>query len=780
MVNPIQGLRVTLRAADVADPIEALRNLNINILDLDRIRGISEEGVLPEDIRTLSNLSSDLEKELVGVFDETRNYSNYLSVLNDGRSAVDGNMTANASIIAASFKFNAIAANNMLISSELSTSRVSAWSSIGSSLYYGSKVTVGNQVELSNLTIDRPIKQRRFESEIPTHKVRIRINGVDYDAYAMKNIPIKLTGYFSSARNIYFTVTNAGPTSTFLRPSWVVTDLDNNNTLTFQNRLASTGTNRNSTITILGSRAKEKIIEFFYPITNIVGINLPNMRLYDFPTVEFPTLKTATLYGSDFKEMPNFKKYAPTLETLDISSTNLMRSNDPNLRSFNDIVVAKLPTSLKTLKMTACYAGDSSANLAVLDSLTSFVARGDGATGRRMSGISPAVNPLKIDTYDIALNLFDDIHPSVRISDTLRVLNISVNNMPSTANVQISTTNAVIEEIYANGNRCAFIDVNGKATLKTYYRADSPATGVITNLFSNCTNLTDVRVQNTNITGALPSFGTNTALSIFYAWSTKIQPADSTYAISETTFGSTITSGCRPKLKDFSLSSPLLSGSIHPNAMDGLVSLVSIFISSSSNGISGEVPQFRQSGSLRSVNLRLNNMTGPLHSFSANPNMTNINLSFNKLSGAVPGFRLSSLTTLVLNNNNFTSVGVLQCPSLRELNLSSNQITAIPDLSGCGSIQSLLLNSNPLTTNAYTAGTFVNLTALRNLNVSNCNLPRGDVDKILIDLGKNYDQNPRTNVEINLTGNQSPSNTEEMQTFILARLRTAGWTIRTA
>lgn len=779
MVSPIQGLRVTLRAADVADPVEALRNLNINILDLDRIRGIAEEGVLPEDIRTLSNLSSDLEKELIGVFDETRNYTNYLSVLNDGRSAVDGNMTANASIIAASFKFNAVAANNSLISSELSTSRVSAWSSIGGSLYYGSKVTVGNQVELSKLTIDRPIKQRRFESEIPTHKVRIRIDGVDYDAYAMKNIPVKLTGYFSSARNIYFTVTNAG-SGAFLRPSWVVTDLDNNNTVTFQNRLASTGTNRNSTITILGSRAKEKSIEFFYPVANIVGVNLPNMRLYDFPTVEFPALKTATLFGSDFKEMPNFSKYTPALETLDISNTNLMRSNNPDLRSFNNSVVAKLPVSLKTLRMTACYAGDSSANLSVIDSLTTFVARGDGATGRRMSGVSPAVNPLKIDTYDVALNVFDEIHPSVRSSDTLRVLNISANNLPPTANVQISPTNATIEEIYSNANRCSFIDVNGKGTLKTYHRAESSATGVITNLFNGCTNLTDVRVQNTNITGALPSFATNGSLSIFYAWSTKIQAADATYAISETTFGSTITSGCRPNLKDFSLSSPLLVGSIHPNAMDGLVSLVSIFISSTSNGISGEVPQFRQSGLLRSVNMRLNNLTGPLHSFSANPNMTNINLSFNKLSGAVPGFRLPSLTTLVLNNNNFTSVGTLQCPSLRELNLSLNQITTIPDLSGCGSIQSLLLNSNPLTTNAYTTGTFVNLTSLRNLNISNCNLPRGDIDRILVDLSKNYDLNPRTKVEINLTGNQSPSNTEEIQTFILARLRAAGWIVRTA
>lgn len=778
MVNPIQGLRVNLRAADVANPIEALRNLNIDILDLDRIRGIAEENVRPEDVRTLSGLSSDLEKELIGIFDETRNYTNYLSVLNDGRSAIDGNMTANASVVAASFKFNALAANNTLVSSELSTSRVSAWSTVGPSLYYGAKVTVDGQVELSSLNIDRPIKTRRFESEIPTHKVRITIDGTEYDAYAMKNIPVKLTGYFSSARNIYFSVTNAGSGS-FLRPSWVVTDNDTGSSVVFSNRISGQASVRNSIITILGSRAKEKTVEFFYPVSNIVTMVLPNMRLYDFPQVVFPSLTTATLSGSDFKEMPNFRQYAPALEALDVSNINLMRSSDSGLREFNDNVVARLSTTLKRITMNACYAGPASANLAVLSNLDYFVATGDGNTGRRMTGTSPAVNPLKIDTYNVGGNLFQEIHPSVRTSDTLRVLNISLNNLPPTSNVEISATNNVIEQIYANGNRSNFINVAGKSSLKTYYRTDSSATGSITSLFSGCTSLADIRLQNTNITGALPNFGANNpALTIFYAWNTRIQPADGTYVINDSTFGSSITGGCRPTLREFAVSSPLLSGSIQANAMDGLTALVSIFISSTTNGVSGSVPEFRQSGSLRSVNFRLNNMTGTVHSFSFNPNLVNLNLSFNKLSGSVPAFRLSFLTSLILNNNNFTAIGALQCPSLRELNAASCSITTIPDLTNCTALQNIILNSNPMSASAYTTDTFTNLTALRNLNLANCNLSRSDVDRILIDMAKNYDLNPRGRVEVNLTGNESPSQTEEIQTFIISRLRGAGWTIR--
>ena len=779
MVSPIQGLRVINRASDIGDPIEALKNINVNILDLDRIRGIQEEGVLPEDIITLSGLTSDFEKEIVGVYDEMMNYSNYLSALNDGRVAFDGNMTANASLIAASFKFNTLASNNTLISSDLSTSRVSAWSSLGSSLYYGAKVSVGSQVELSSLTIDRPIKPRRFESEVPTHKVRIRVDGIDYDAYAMKNMPVKFTGYFSSVRNIYFTVNNAGPGPAFLRPSWVVIDADGTNSVTFQNRLSGSGTNRNSIISVLGSRAKERDIEFYYPVSNIIGMVLPNAKLYSFPSVVFPSLTTATLSGSDFKEIPDFRRYTPSLLTLDISNVNLMRSNDLNLRSFNNEVVSRLPTTLTRLTIDRCFAGEASANLAIIDNLSFFSAVGDYNTGMRMTGVSPAVNPVKIDTYRIRDNLFSELHPSVRTSDTLRVLDFSFNNLSVEANTSISPTNNVIEEIIHNGNRSQFINVSGKTSLKLYHRSSSPASGVITDLFTGCTSLADIRVFGTNATGRLPSFSTNRSLAVFYAWSTRIQGADATYAIAETTFGSGPTSGCRETLKEFNLTSPLLTGEIHPNALDNLTALISFALSSTLNGVSGGLPEFRQSSALRSVNFRQNNLSGAMHSFSNNPRLTTINLGFNKLNGSVPILKLSSLLSLVLNNNNFTGVGVLECPSLRELNLSFNSITSIPSFSGAKSLQTISMSSNPMTSEAaYTPDTFTELTALKFLDLSNCNMTRAVVNQILLDLAKNYDLSPRVRVEVNLTGNAQPSPSEEIQTFTIARLRSAGWTIR--
>ena len=53
MVEPIQGLRTSLQMADAADAVALLKNLNLDIRVLEKIRGIAAEGVLPDDIKGL-------------------------------------------------------------------------------------------------------------------------------------------------------------------------------------------------------------------------------------------------------------------------------------------------------------------------------------------------------------------------------------------------------------------------------------------------------------------------------------------------------------------------------------------------------------------------------------------------------------------------------------------------------------------------------------------------------------------------------------------------------
>ena len=783
MVEPIQGLRTSLQMADAADAVEVLKNLNLDIKDLEKIRGIAAEGVLPEDIKGLSGLNVDLEKHLVGIFTETRTYGEYLISLNDGRNEISSNMVANSSIIASSFKFNTLAANGSVVSSDISTSRASAWSSLGSGVYYGSKVRVGGSVELSSLTIDRQIKAKQFESEIPTHKIRVKIDGVSYDAFAMKNIPVKFKGYFSSARNVYMTVKNARPSggSPYLRPSWVIKNLDDDTSLTFQNVLSGSLTSgltqaRNSVISVLGSRARERAIEFYYPLDYIYTIFLPDLKIYEFPQAVFSNVDIINLSGSDFIEMPNFAKYAPKLTSLNISNVNLTRSDTAALKTFSNSVVSRLPTTLKSINLDNTYAGTATANLDILTALTSFTMDNSYAiNARRSSGTSPSVNS-PIEYYSIADQRFSTLHSSIQNSTTLKYLNFSRNGMGTTP---VTIASNVIETIAYNGNQTPFIDVSGKTTLKNYYRIDTSVTGNTNPLFINCTALEDIRISNTRIGGPLPSFNTNKSLKIFNAWGTLITAADSTYAINASTFGEGFEGGCRPTLQSFTLYSPYLSGSFQDKAFDGLVNLTELWISSSLNGISGSLPSLMHSAKLATLYLRYNNLSGTIPSFSSNPNLTTLNLAYNKLTGSFPLMNHAKIARITVNNNLLTSIPQITCPSLIELTAFSNLITSVPNLSNCPAIQTVHLSNNPMSgSTSYSKGYLSTNLNLKYLNLANCGIKRGSIDQILIDLAANYDANPRSGVTIILSGNQSPSASTEIQTFIISRLRAAGWTIQ--
>ncbi len=783
MVEPIQGLRTSLQMADAADTVEILKNLNLNIKDLDKIRGIAAEGVLPEDIKALSGLDIDLEKNLIGIFTETRSYGEYLIGLNDGRTEISSNMVANSSIIASSFKFNSLASNGAVVSSDISTSRASAWSSLGSGVYYGSKVKVGGSVELSSLTLDREIKAKQFESEIPTHKIRVKIDGISYDAFAMKNIPVRFKAFFSSARNVYMTVKNARPNgaSPYLRPSWVIRNKDDNSTLTFQNVLSGSLTSgltqaRNSVISVLGTRARERDIDFYYPVDNIYSMVLPDLKIYDFPQVVFSNLDFINLSGSDFIEMPNFNKYAPKLTYLNLSNINLSRSNISSLRTLSNTVISRLPTTLNTLILDNTYAGTSTANLDILTALTTFsLDNSYSSNARRSSGISPSVNS-PIEFYSISDQRFSTLHSSVQNSTTLKYLNFSRNAM-STNTVSIASN--VIETLAYNGNVTPFIDVSGKTSLKNYYRIDSNATGNTNPLFTNCTALEDIRLTNTRISGPLPSFNTNKALKIFNAWNTLITSTDSTYAINASTFGSGFDGGCRPTLQIFQLYSPYLTGTIEEKSMDGLINLTDFWLSSSLNGVSGDLPLFTHSAKLNSLYLRYNNFSGTVPSYSVNPNLTTLNLSYNKLTGSYPLISHAKIAKIIVNNNKLTFIPAIICPSLSELTAFSNLITAVPDLRNCPAIQTVHMSNNPMSGSAvYSEGFLSTNTALKYLNLANCGIKRGFVDQILKDMAANYDANPRTGVTVLLNGNQSPSSSTEIQTFIISRLRAAGWTIQ--
>lgn len=369
--DPIQGLRVAFKFADSQDTREILRNLDLNIEDLNRIRRIaSDGGVQKTDIRTLSGLSIDLEKEALAVYNETQSYQNVLTNLNDGNRNIPGNINVNSSLISPSFKFNKLNYDTTPVSYEtidFSTSRSSAWSSFGSaeaSIFYGGDVIISgatSNLELSSLQFMETPKQKRFESEVATHKIRINIDNEPYDMYAMKSIPIQFKAFFRSATNmrVDFNVLDN------LRPTWVIKNPPVNGVqpeFVFQNRSTTTGIERQSIISFFDSRSTERTIEFYYPTDRIRRIYLNATRLLQIPNAIIPNLIDFRATDGDLVEMPNVASLYPSIEYLDLSRNDLTRSNTQRLKTFSPDIVQRLKTpnnTLRTLVLDNVYANQT-------------------------------------------------------------------------------------------------------------------------------------------------------------------------------------------------------------------------------------------------------------------------------------------------------------------------------------------------------------------------------------------------------------------------------------
>jgi hypothetical protein len=786
MTAPIQGLKVDNTFSDARDPIEVLNNLNLDIRDLNRIRGISGEAVSAADIRTLSGLTVDIEKQAIAIFNETRSYQNILSILNDGRKRIEGNLDLSGSIVAPTFKFRTVDfnANNEIRTVDFSTSRNSAWSSFGDSadsIFYGGDVKLsGNNstIELSSLEFVESPSTKRFASQIPTHKLRIRIDNEEYDLYAMKGIPLRFRGFFRSVRNLQVSFNHINN----IPPSWIIRNVRTDRETVFQNRSTGTALTRQSTISFFDSVSSERDIEFYYPVDSIRAITLNDARIFELPNVVLPELLTLNLINGDLIEMPEIGRLFPKITSLNLSENNLTRSNDVGLRTLTQEVIARLRnqsgSSIQTLILDRVYSNVCTGNFGDpvngLPSLRRFRADSSGTNSRRMTGTSPGI-PSGMIEYNINGNNFNALHSSVLGSNTLQILNIRANSISGTLNATNLTS---IQTFISGANSHAIVNLSGKTELVTYQIDGQtfPSNGNIgTDVFNGCTNLRTIRINNTNVTGNLPNFTTNVNLNFVASWSTQWRDANTNnFSIDENTFGPD-EGGCRATLGWFNLQSPNLSRPLHPRAFRNMPNLRSLVISSYDRGITGSYPiSLNECFNLRNLQLPRNRMSGPLPSFSGNGLINTINLERNLFSGSVPPLNLSNLANLLLQNNQLTDFQGLNCPNMTQLNASFNQINSFPDLNNCIRLQLLFLNSNNGI--GYTNGSLVFLSSLRRVEIANCGLNQGQINRILIDLNENYNLNPRGNVTVILTGNASPSSDEQI-TLIISRLRREGWTL---
>lgn len=802
----IRGLRVSSALGDVQDPVQALENLNLSILDLDRIRGISSEGVTSDDLKTLSGLTFDVEKTLIAIEAETRTYENLLKNANDGRNLLRSNLVIDGRILSPSFKFKQYdASDDSIKSTDISTSRASAWSSFGDpsiSISYGGEVRVEGKVELDSLNFyENQAIARRFESQIATHQIEVELNGEVYKLYAMKGIPLIFEGFFKDLRSLRADVTNAGPGPGFLRPSWIIRDVDTNAETVYRNRISPSGTTRSSVINFFSSSSKQRSIEFYYPVNNVIRLDIQNANISEFPSVTLPNLQTLNAVGNNLFEMPNFSNITPGLLSLNISNNNLTRSSTNALRNLSDDVIQRLPSTLVTLTMGNTYANanQTSVGLALLPALRNFSCARTSENSRRISGTSPAIGS-NLLVYNIGGNLFTSVDPSILNSANIEDININLNNISGDLAFGANPNAGANLKFWRSGNQShGILNVTGKTNLEFYqHRSANIGSGFKDTLieggdsiFTGCTSLRIIDMTSTTVTGNLPIFETNDSLESIDLGNTRITGSGSGIAISNTTFGPR-NSEVRKSMRFFSLASILLQGIIEPNVFENMPNISTITVScyGRAPGVTGTILNnegisiFRECPSLRTLNIPSNYLTGTLPRFTANQQLRFINVSWNRRSatagfiGAIPSYSLPFLDQLYLQGNRFTSFESLSCPNLRILDASYNFLAGpIPNLEESFRLLQVNLSNNP-SFNSYTRNNFSRLTLLQRLNLSNCNLNRNIVHDILRDLQENYNARNRRGVVIDLTGNAAPD--LSVVGSIITDLRNVGWTIGVA
>lgn len=378
------GLSISRKLSDIQDKAAALNNLNLSLRDLDVIRGVSST-LVADDIKTLSGLDFDFERYVTSLNYETGIYDVLITNAYDESAYINSDIFVNGQFGAASIKYNFYDTDTKgIVSADISTSRVSSWSSfttpptISSPIFYGGEVKVEGPIEFTELLINSTVEPKRFNTEIPTHKIRVRIDGVETWLYAMKGIPLIFRGFF---RNLLTTNAAIGITqyNTSIRPSWVVQIVDTGRESVISPALTTIGGVRTSRPTVRDTIAREKDIKFYFAPDFITTITMVTLGLTEFPQVILPNLTTLNVQSNDLRLMPDLSRYN-SLINFNIFSNNLSRANPPAALLDIDGTIANFSGNISTTSVITTIT-DLESTAGFVPGMTLTKTGGSGAFG---------------------------------------------------------------------------------------------------------------------------------------------------------------------------------------------------------------------------------------------------------------------------------------------------------------------------------------------------------------------------------------------------------------
>jgi len=824
--NPrLFGLDVNVTFADIADKEVALRNLNLPIFDLDTIRGSSNAGAVRDDFVSFSRLKVPIHKTTRRFGDDSNVFSSRL----DNRAGIErilfggldinGRLSGNA-IRYRYVNFPAVTANdasNIIKIADISTSRASAWSSTFSEpipdtapISYGAEVkTIGDiifgsqagVVDTHNLKLNqRPRLQtstvaeaREFDSELPTHKMKVTLNNITREMYLMKGIPIVFRGFFRSLdASIGLTLindVNGNP----IPASWKIVERNNtNNYVNFRNQGGTT-----SSISFRTSVGKERLIQFYYNPDNITSISIPSANISTLPAVKFKEVTSLSFSGNRLQIFPDLVDIAPKTSSLNLSGNQFYYSEIASERRLNAAILNKIPNTVRSLNLSNSFRGSVdpfviSDRIPELQTLT--LVRGHFPDDNNTGAPFPTVGN-KVTTYNVSSNDFRTIvkdltRPSTPEPNATNPA-FSFEDLPDLVTLDISGnyyTGGAVNLVSSKLQTVNFHNVgfqiptmpNAAATLATFTGTYMRNAGTFFTAggaykFANFNVLTGINFSHAGLSGAFPVF-TNAALSSLNLFNTSISGGtvggDTQFVIPSNTFSNT------PNLSSINIrSSSLLTSPIHPDAFSNLTNLSSLYYESLGR-TGGAVPNLANCTKLTSVQLGNNAFTGSLPSVNTLKDLRVLYLNNNNFTGAIPVYKnLSSLTRVYLQNNQLESLPKFtNLPSLEYFYAQNNNISgSIPSFVDCPRLYYLILFNNNFS--SYTQGAFSTLYRINYIDLSGNSLTSQAVDDILADLLTNYNAVNRGRITINLRGNGTPS-LEGQETAEI--LRSKGWSITTS
>lgn len=783
-----RGLNVQLAMNDVDNAAQSLINLGLDQRDLALISGLSSSAsVEQQEIHTVAGLVVDQKKELAALARSSTTVGGLLNSLRDIGQPLDFNLEIDNQINAAAIKYNYLDFSNPTGNpkiADISTSRVSSWSSIGSSILYGGEVEVsGDTVTLSALATSSAPIQKTFRAEVATHKIKIKINGSDTEFLAMKGIPLEWDGFFRNV-DLSHAVVSVSDSQGIVPPVWRITNKAGGQSY----NTTSIGAGTVDSPAVYGFRdssSKARKIEFFYNPLNIRELRLPGCNLTEWTNVGLDNIQRIDINNNDFYELPKFgptsrggQGLAVDLKKITISANDMSRAEDSTGAQIPaNTQLNTLPTTLTHLTMNGVFSDSTTIDLTDYEDLNflQFQTYYSRNAQRRMTGgtISPktfidSANPKVkgINQYRVYHQPYSQLDAGVCASPNLTYLYIpwcgistAENRSGGTQAITIASNN--IGEVISYGNPHNVIDMSTKTTLTNYVQAysnpDSSKDRNLTGKFSSCTGLTQIYCYasytlQANIGSAFANQSLSSLNTLDLRWTSasgglEDNSFDGADALQHIRFA-----GSAHNDNDFYGTAASKSNSKNGEVFSNMANLQWLYVYSNGN-IAGELPDFSNNTNMRGIYIRNTNTNGPLPNLVSNQSLYYLRLDSNAMTGTIPTWSTNALSYVFCYNNQLSgSLPALNTPYLYYLYLQNNNLSGnIPDMSGAIRLQRLYLNSNSIS--GYNQNALKYNTSLSILDLSNNQLTASVGTPLINDLYDNYAGNPRSGVSINLLGN---------------------------